>query len=456
MPSAVAIYDAVDGGSDFILKDFNKAAEEIEGINRDEIIGKHLTQVFPGVKTFGIFTILQSVWKTGQHEYFPPAIYQDEHHPETWRESWVYRLASGEVICIYRDVTKQKLAEKELISAHERLLDAHRLAHIGTWDWEMENDTVIWSEELYNIAGRDPSLPAPTYAEHPLVYSPASWERLSEAVNFALSTGEPYNLELELIRPDGSLRTINAFGGVKCDGNGKIIGLHGTLQDITERKQAELAICIQEANKKLNLLASITRPDIKNKVITIQGFLKFALKRTAIEEIRPLLLKIAESANAIEHQIDFTKDYQNLGVKSPQWLDFSTLVALAGNPPLEILNETRNLQIFADPLFEKVLYNLVDNTIKHGETATKIKASLITGLNNIRIIWEDNGVGIPACDKDKIFDRGFGKNTGLGLFLIREIVSITGITISEIGEPGKGAKFEMVVPDGKWRFTENH
>jgi PAS domain S-box-containing protein len=139
----------------------------------------------------------------------------------------------------FQDITEHKRAELELVYTQQRLKEAHHLANIGTWDWVMENDTVTWSEELYNIAGRDPSLPAPTYAEHPRVYTPASWDRLSVAVTRALTTGAPYNLELELVRPDSSIRWVSAFGGVKRDRNGKVIGLHGTVQDITERKRAE-------------------------------------------------------------------------------------------------------------------------------------------------------------------------------------------------------------------------
>jgi PAS domain S-box-containing protein len=143
--------------------------------------------------------------------------------------------------------------EMALASALESLKDAQRLAHIGTWDWILKNDLVTWSEELYNIAGRDPSLPAPTYAEHQHLYTPDSWDRLSRAVTKALTTGEPYNLELELVRPDGSIRWINAFGGDRCDRTGKRTGLLGTLQDITERKQTELALMESEARLRLSV-----------------------------------------------------------------------------------------------------------------------------------------------------------------------------------------------------------
>jgi hypothetical protein len=153
------------------------------------------------------------------------------------------------------DITERKLAEQKLASAKQRLEEAHHLAHIGTWDWVIETDTVTWSEELYNIAGRDPSLPAPTYAELPRSYTSSSWKRLSAAVTNTLTTGEPYNLELEMIRPDGSIRSTNAFGGVQRDGNEKIIGLQGTVQDFTERKREEEALRINE--KRLQITQEI-------------------------------------------------------------------------------------------------------------------------------------------------------------------------------------------------------
>jgi len=220
--------------------------------------------------------------------------------------------------------------------------------------------------------------------------------------------------------------------------------------EIVERRKIEEAL--SEANKKLNLLSSVTRHDIKNKVITIQGFLRFARKTNDIDTIQPFLDKIQDSAKAIEHQIDFSKIYHDLGVNSPKWLTLSNMIILAGNPALHITDETRTLQIFADPLFEKVLHNLADNTIRHGENATEVHVFVITDKDDIRIIWEDNGVGVPADQKEMIFQRGFGKNTGLGLFLIREILSITGMTIRETGEPGKCARFEITVPNGKWRY----
>jgi signal transduction histidine kinase len=105
-------------------------------------------------------------------------------------------------------------------------------------------------------------------------------------------------------------------------------------------------------------------------------------------------------------------------------------------------------------MLEKVFSNLLDNSILHGQQVTRIQVSCQKSGRDLVVVWADNGIGIAVDEKERIFERGFGKNTGLGLFLIREILTLTGITIKETGEPGKGARFEIIVPTGAYRFTD--
>jgi signal transduction histidine kinase len=158
--------------------------------------------------------------------------------------------------------------------------------------------------------------------------------------------------------------------------------------------------------------------------------------------------------------IQFTKEYEQIGVNAPVWQDCHTLVDTAAKQaPLGKVMVKNDLptgaEVFADPLIEKVFYNLMDNAVRYGGKITTIRFSAEERDGNHVIVCEDDGNGIPADEKEKIFERGFGKNTGLGLALSKEILDITGITITETGVPDKGARFEITVPEGAWGMTGN-
>ncbi len=218
-----------------------------------------------------------------------------------------------------------------------------------------------------------------------------------------------------------------------------------------ERKRVETALAT--ANKKLNILSSVTRHDILNQLTAIQSYLELYHKDcrgdTKAEEY---FLRLMDISKTIGNQITFTGFYQELGVKAPVWQRVGDVARAAsgsgGFGSIRFTIEDIQLEVFADPLLEKVFFNLYDNSLRHGEHVTGIRVSVMEPGGEFIIVVEDNGVGIPAKDKERIFERGVGKNTGLGLFLAREILAITSMTIRETGEPGKGARFEILVPEG--------
>jgi len=122
------------------------------------------------------------------------------------------------------------------------------------------------------------------------------------------------------------------------------------------------------------------------------------------------------------------------------------------DPRLPIRYDCPEVSIYADPMIEKVFSNLMDNTIRHAEGATGVRVRCSKSGSGLMITWEDDGPGVPDDQKERIFERGFGRNTGLGLFLAREILGITGIAIAETGVYGEGARFEMLVPEGGYRI----
>ncbi|MFA4848840.1 MAG: PAS domain S-box protein [Methanoregula sp.] len=228
------------------------------------------------------------------------------------------------------------------------------------------------------------------------------------------------------------------------------------IRDITERKRAEDALTL--ASRKLGLLSGITRHDIVNQLTVLSGSLELALCNGINPKGIVHINRAQKAAGTIQDQIAFTKEYEDLGVMTPVWQRLSEIVRSAASQmaantiTLEIPNEP--LEIYADPLLIKVFYNLFDNTRKYGGAVTRINISYHPTGTGLMVTVCDNGIGISSEDKKHLFERGFGKHTGLGLFLSREILSITGISISETSEPGTGAQFEIAVPVGAFRFTE--
>ena len=225
--------------------------------------------------------------------------------------------------------------------------------------------------------------------------------------------------------------------------------------EIQERKRFESAI--QRANRKLNTLSSITRHDILNQITAIIMYLSLAEEMATDSTTRQHLQKIEQVTHLIQKQIRFASDYQNIGSSSPQWQSVAGTVKDAITD-LDLCGITvdialEGLEIYADFLLEKVFYNLIDNSLRHGEKVTVIRFSFKETPNGVIIYCEDNGVGVPTNAKERIFKREYYRNTGYGLFLAREILSITGLTIKETGEQGKGARFEIHGPQGAFRFS---
>jgi len=239
------------------------------------------------------------------------------------------------------------------------------------------------------------------------------------------------------------------------DTSGSIIGAVETLNDITERKQLESAL--ELTLRKLNLLSTITRHDILNKLTILSGALYLVEEYVSDPDGCEHLSRAKKTAGIIQHQIAFTREYQELGIKAPAWQKVSEVIRTAVQ---EMTSSTISFsvtpspfEIFADPLLVKVFYNLFDNARQHGERVTRITVADTISDSALIITIADDGAGISYEDKPFIFEQGFGKNTGFGLFLSREILAITGITIQEAGNPGEGALFKITVPKGGYRTS---
>lgn len=222
--------------------------------------------------------------------------------------------------------------------------------------------------------------------------------------------------------------------------------------DITERKLAEAAL--QKANHQLNLLTSVTRHDILNKVSALIGHLDIMRMKFPNPALAQYVGRMDDTTRAIQGLLADTQTYQNLGSHEPRWQDPEKIIRLLKIPAtVTLVLDLPVTEIYADPMLEKVFFNLLDNSLRHGMKVTRIKVSALEAGDGLIVVWEDDGVGVKTTMKEQIFKRGVGKNTGLGLFLVREILMLTSITIRETGTEGVGARFEMKIPKGVYRLS---
>jgi PAS domain S-box-containing protein len=249
---------------------------------------------------------------------------------------------------------------------------------------------------------------------------------------------------------DGSTILVENSVRFLRDKEGERVSILGIGHDITDRKRAEDAL--QLTNAKLQLLSSITRHDILNKVMIAKGYLGLAEDLYGGAMQPEYLIEAQKATEAIQKQIEFTREYQQLGIRSPSWKTVSSLIESIDDTKLPIACDCNRISIYADPMIERAFFNLYENTLRHAEGATQVQIRCEMTDSGLLITWEDDGPGIPDDEKEFIFERGYGKNTGFGLFLVREILDITGITIIEDGVAGEGARFTMLVPEGGYRI----
>ena len=213
---------------------------------------------------------------------------------------------------------------------------------------------------------------------------------------------------------------------------------------------------LDDANKKLTLLSEITRHDIISQLTALQLYLEILENKLPDSSYHEYFKKIGIATDRISSIVQFTREYEKIGVNTPVWRDVNAIVDGAKKEDvvghLQLINDLpANTEVYSDALIANVFYKLITNAVRYGGKITTIRFSVLEHSGDHLIVCEDDGVGVLTEEKEKIFERSFEENTGLGLALSREILLITGITIRETGEPGKGARFELTVPKGAWR-----
>lgn len=289
----------------------------------------------------------------------------------------------------------------------------------------------------------------------PLIKLYTESETDSAALNVSLLKKSGHcEFESRFVQSDGNIIDVDIRSFI-IDSNTMVA--QTIIRDITLRKRNEYALSI--ASKKLSILSSITRHDILNHIMVALANMEFAIMDSKEDKIIKFIEKAEKSVQTIQKQIEFSRDYQDMGGKPPKWQEIEALIAKCAanqNIPeyVNIAKEISGVEIYADPMLEKVFCNLIGNSMMHGGDVNEIRISFAEREECYKIIYEDNGKGIPDEKKELIFKAGYGSNHGFGLYLVKEILSITGIAITETGIPGKGAKFELIIHKNDFKITE--
>jgi PAS domain S-box-containing protein len=270
-----------------------------------------------------------------------------------------------------------------------------------------------------------------------------------------MKNGAVRNYLVQLKKKDGRYIDVSLSGHIVFDDKGKPVRLEGTLRDVTERKTAEDALIL--AKKKLGLLNTVTFQDIQNAIFSLNGYFQLQQQHPLDETLQEYLNKEMDILGTISDSLKFAGQYQNLGQGPPHWQNVHHAF-LYGISHLDLSKYSRTirlegLELFADPMLENVFFTLTENVVMYAKTSTELSLTYQEDPEGLVLIFSDNGPGIVPKMKEKIFERHYERKRGIGLFLAREILSITGITIHETGEPGAGARFEIRIPKGGYRFV---
>jgi len=261
--------------------------------------------------------------------------------------------------------------------------------------------------------------------------------------------------QLRWVRKDGTvLWTEQIISPVK-DENGEVVAFEGIARDVTRRELTEQAL--HQANKRLVLMGSITRHDLMNQLAVMSAGLDLASDSSTEGVVRDQISMARESVEKMRALLELTSEYRDMGMSRADWVDVkqACLKGLSGQATSGVKVELGldGLSILADPMFARAFSSLIDNSIRHNSQVTRLGFSYTRANGSVVLVVEDDGAGIPTEEKERVFQRGYGKNTGYGLYFVREVLGITGMTIKETGTPGRGARFEITVPENAFRLS---
>jgi len=448
-PVALTLVSATGG----TFVDVNDSFVASTGYSRGEVIGRTADELgfFPDRDAYGHFVAMLRKHRVVKGIEQKCRVKSGEVRTCSFSSAIIRMGRNSQILSSIEDITERKSTETALKESEEKYRSLVETTPDIIWETDPQGVIRYVSPQVRAVMGY---APGEITGRRLIDLVPEKHRpRMKEELGRLSSGRELLPFEVPAIHRDGHTLVLE-IRPAQTGSGGMQGGFRGMAVDITERRRDEDAL--RQANRKLNLLSGITRHDIMNKLMALDGYVALLRNRIPDPSDNQYFSRITTASSQIANLIQFTGEYQKVGVHAPAWQDIRSLADAAGRDTMPGRVTLENdlpagTEVFADPLIAKVFFNLIDNALRHGGRITTIRFSCEERDGDRVIVCADDGDGIPAQDKERIFERGFGKNTGFGLALSREILDITGITIAETGKEGSGARFEITIPKDQYR-----
>ena len=462
------ILEAADHGTDFLIKAINPGAEKIEQKNKEKILGRNLTEVFPSSKTNGLLETFQRVHQTGISEELT-IIMGGKEDVKHKHNNTINKLPDGTLMAVYNETKELEKSKQELQKSRERLKLTLESSNIGLWDHNLKTGEVYRSKEWAEMLG---------YTKEEIDKYSTDWKNLIHPEDLPLVEqiatehenlqSDSFQVEHRLKTKDGNYKWILNWGKIiEFDDKGNPARAVGTHLDIDKRKKAEEKLA--ELNATKDQLFSIIGHDLKNPLSDILGFSSLLYKRYnqySTEKQLEFIRIISKSARSMQDLLENLLNWSRLQREevhfAPEKIhidklcyhlidQFQTKAELKNIRLLQTI-QTKTLAYADKNMIQTVLRNLISNAVKYTKQEGTVSVSAKETAEKIIISVEDTGIGIDQNNLNQLFKASNGsisrgtnneKGTGFGLILCKEIINLHKEQIWVESEPGQGTTFSF-------------
>jgi PAS domain S-box-containing protein len=452
----------------------NRRGAAIFNRTPQDLTGKHLWTEFPG----SVGHPFQRACHRAVAENQPLTFEEYDAYQDIWFENRLYPLPDGLVI-FFNDITRHKLAEAELKSLNAvletrnvQLREAQRVAKIGNWEYTVATRRVYWSDEVFRIYGFSPTEPLPPPERLATVYHPEDYPGYEPIAIRAFTHGEPYDTDVRIITPAGDTKYVNIIARPVRNPDGLVDKVYGTVMDITDRKRAENTLQLrneelQKINHQLDNFVYRAGHDLRAPLVSILGLIQIAqmepdagqkdaymgLMQRSVQKLDTFIQDIIHYSRNVRTEVKREPvDFRQLAgevIENLQFMKtFPVEITVAADEPVPFHSDAKRLSV--------ILHNLVSNAIRYASrrrNASWVRVAIRTAPDESHLTVADNGVGIGPEHLPKIFGMFYratesSPGSGLGLYIVQEIVQTLGGAIGVESAPEEGTTFTVRIPNG--------